>query len=127
MHEFTIRTPDGDVERTSEIEPGQNDDVTVDLPTDARRVFDPLHELQDDGIDQARVIMTDDDDTVAGADRRARGAVQQAPDADVPEVPEPEVCRRRRLRPRPVQPPPPPPPPVTVTQIVPPPQPTTAP
>lgn len=44
-----MRTPDGDVERTGEIQPGESDSMTVDLPAGTHRIFDPLRGYQDRG------------------------------------------------------------------------------
>ncbi|CAN5241201.1 hypothetical protein BH20ACT16_BH20ACT16_16130 [soil metagenome] len=111
VHEFAIRTPSG-IERTGEIEPGESDSLTVDLPEGTYRVFDPLRDYQDRGM-TARVIAEENDGTVTERTVE-RTVIEKEPDVDVPEVQEPEV--------QPAPPPRPPPPPATVTQVVPAPQ-----
>ena len=108
VHELAVRTPDGDVERTGEIQPGESDSMTVDLPAGTHRIFDPLRDYQDRGM-TARVIARDRDGDRTVTERTATIIEEdEDPDVVVPEVQEPEV-----------QPPPPPPPPATVTQVVP--------
>jgi uncharacterized cupredoxin-like copper-binding protein len=109
VHEFAVRTPSGDVERTGEIQPGESDSITVDLPAGTHRVFDPLRNYQDRGM-TARVIASDGDGDRTVTERTTTIIEEDEPDVDVPEVQEPEVQEPE------VQPaPPPPPPPATVT------------
>ncbi|HEV2058495.1 MAG TPA: cupredoxin domain-containing protein, partial [Solirubrobacteraceae bacterium] len=56
VHELAIRTPSG-VERTGEIQPGESDSITVDLPEGTHRLFDPLRDYQDRGM-TARIVAT---------------------------------------------------------------------
>lgn len=118
VHEFAIRTPSG-VERTGEIEPGESDSLTVDLPEGTHRVFDPLRDYQDRGM-TARVIAVENDGTVTERTVE-RTVIDEEPDVDVPEVQEPEV-QEPEVQQAPPPRPPPPPPPATVTQVVPAPQ-----
>ena len=116
VHELAVRTPDGDVERTGEIQPGESDSMTVDLPAGTHRIFDPLRDYQDRGM-TARVIATDRDGDRTVTERTTTIIEEDDdPDAEVPEVQEPEV-QEPEVQPAP--PPPPPPPPATVTQVVP--------
>ena len=116
VHELAIRTPDG-VERTGEIQPGESDSITVDLPEGTHRLFDPLRDYQDRGM-TAEVVATDDDDTVTERTVERTVIQEDEPDPDVPEVQEPEVQEPEAQSPPP-PPPPPPPPAQTVTQVVP--------
>jgi hypothetical protein len=118
VHELAVRTPGGDVERTGEIQPGESDSMTVDLPAGTHRVFDPLRDYQDRGM-TARVIASDRDGDRTVTERTVTVVEEDEPDVDVPEVQEPEL-QEPEVQPAP--PPPPPPPPPTVTQIVPAPQ-----
>ena len=110
VHELAVRTPDGDVERTGEIEPGESDSMRVDLPAGTHRMFDPLRDYQDRGM-TARVIARDRDGDRTVTERTTTIIEEDEDPAEVPEVQEPEV-QEPEVQPAP---PPPPPPPVTVT------------
>lgn len=109
VHRLAVRAPGG-VERTGDIDPGDTERMTVDLPAGTYEIYDPRDDHRSRGM-RATVIATAEDDTVTERTVERTVVEEDEPDVDVPEVQEPEVQEPEVQAP--------PPPPATVTQVVP--------
>jgi len=122
LHAFAVETPDG-VERTENIEPGETERVTVDLPEGRYRMYDPRGGYRARGVSGTVVVTSDDTATVT--ERTVERTVVEEPEVEVPEADDPEVQEPEVQEPQAAPPPPPPPPPPsppparTVTKEVP--------
>ena len=112
VHRLAVRAPGG-VERTGDIDPGDTERMTVDLPAGTYEIYDPRNDHRSRGM-RATVVVTGEDETVTERTVERTVVEEDEPDVEVPEVQEPEV-----QEPEVQAPPPPPPPPATVTQVVP--------
>lgn len=111
VHRLAVRTQSG-VERTGEIDPGDTERMTVDLPAGTYEIYDPRDDYRSRGM-RATVVVTAESETVTERTVERTVVEEDEPEVEVPEVQEPEVQEPE------VQAPPPPPPPATVTQVVP--------
>ena len=120
-HAFAVETPDG-IERSEDINPGEEARLTVRLPDGKYRMYDPRGDYRARGLRGTVVVTSDDTATVTERTVEER-TVEEEPseprDVDEPPVTvtEREVQPPPRSRPRRPQPSPPPPP--TVTEEVP--------
>ena len=120
-HVFAVETPDG-IERTDEIEPGEEARLTVTLPDGRYRMYDPRGDYRARGVRGTVVVTSDDTATVTERTVEER-TVEEEP-SEPRDVAEPPVTVTERdvqpaPRPRPRRPQPPPTPPRTVTEEVP--------
>lgn len=121
-HAFAVETQDG-IERTDDIEPGEEARLTVTLSSGRYRMYDPRGDYRARGV-RGTVIVRSDDDTATVTERTVEERTVEEEDSPGPrDVDEPPATVTERQvqpapRPRPrVQPPPPPP--RTVTETVP--------
>ncbi len=111
VHAFAVETPDG-IERTKDLEPGETETVTVNLPDGKYKMYDPLGDYRARGVRGTVVVTSDDTSTVRERTVTERTVEEEPPEGDEPPV---TVTEREREvqpppRPRPQRPPPPPPP-----------------
>lgn len=122
-HAFAIETPDG-IERTKDIDPGEEARLTVTLPDGRYRMYDPRGNYRARGVRGTVVVSSDDTATVTErtvTERTVEEEPTEPPDVDQPPatVTEREIQPPPRPRPQPRRPQPPPTPPPTVTEEVP--------
>lgn len=116
VHSFAVETPDG-LERTKDLEPGETESITVDLPEGKYRMYDPLGDYRTRGVRGTVVVSSEDTGTVTERTVTERTVEEEPEPADEPPVTVTE--RERQVQPPPRRRPPPPPPPRTVTEQVP--------
>ena len=132
LHAFAVDTPNG-IERTEDIEPGEEARLTVRLPDGKYRMYDPRGDYRARGVRGTVVVGPDATGTVTErtvTERTVEEDTAEPRDVDEPPVTvtEREVQPPPRRRPRRPQPPPPPPPTVTEeVPVEPPPPPPTSP
>ncbi len=120
VHAFAIDTADG-VERTDEIKPGEEADITVDLSRGRYRMYDPRGGYRMRGV-RGTVIVTADEKAGTVTERTVeRTVVEEDDDVDPPPVDEPEIQDPEVQEPPAAPPPAVAPPPVTKTVPAPPP------
>ncbi len=120
-HTFAVETPDG-VERTEDIEPGEEARLEVTLPDGRYRMYDPRGNYRARGVRGTVVVGSDDAATVTERTVEERTVEEDAEgprDVDEPPVTVTEREVQPAPRPRPRRPPPSPTPPPTVTEEVP--------
>ena len=120
-HAFAVETPDG-IERTEDIDPGEEGRLTVRLSDGRYRMYDPRGNYRARGVRGTVVVGSDDTATVTERTVKERTVEEDAEgprDVDEPPVTvtDREVQPAPRRRPR--RPPPSPTPPPTVTEEVP--------
>ena len=119
-HTFAVETPDG-VERTKELEPGEEERLEVTLPDGRYRMYDPRGNYRALGVRGTVVVGEEDTATVTEETVTERTVEEEEPDVEEPPVtvterdPQPAP---RAPSPQP-QPQPAPTPPPTVTERVP--------
>lgn len=120
LHAFAVETTNG-VKSIREIEPGETEELTVELAAGRYRMYDPRGGYRARGV-RGIVVVRSDDDTDTVTERTVERTVvdEEEPDVVVPETDDPEVQEPEVQEP-PAQPPPPPPPVVTQTVVAPPP------
>jgi hypothetical protein len=122
-HAFAVETPDG-IERTKDIEPGEEARLTVTLPDGRYRMYDPRGDYRARGVRGTVVVESDDEATVTERTVTEQTVETERDEPDPAEPPltvtEREVQPAPRPRPRPApRPQPAPTPPETVTEQVP--------
>ena len=122
LHAFAIETQDG-VKRITEIQPGETETLTVDLPVGRYRMYDPRGGYRSRGVSGTVVVTSDDTETVTERTVERTVIDEEEPVVTVPETDEPEIQEPEVQEPPPAPRPPPPPPVVTQTVPAPPPPP----
>ena len=119
VHAFVLETPDG-LERTQNLEPGETESITVDLPEGRYRMYDPRGDYRARGVRGTVVVTSEDTGTVTERTVTER-TVEEDPEPTPADEPPPVTVteRERQVQPPPRRRPPPPPPPPTVTEEVP--------
>jgi hypothetical protein len=121
-HVFAVETPDG-IERTKDIEPGEEARLTVTLPDGRYRMYDPSGDYRESGV-RGTVVVDSDDDEATVTERTVTEQTVET-ESEEPDPAEPPVTVTEREvqpapRPRPApRPQPSPTPPETVTEQVP--------
>lgn len=122
LHAFAVETTNG-VKSIKEIEPGESENMTVELAAGRYRMYDPRGGYRDRGVRGTVVVRSDrdrDSDTVTERTVE-RTVIDEEPDVVEPEADEPEVQEPEVQQPPPAPAQPTPPPVVTQTVIAPPP------
>lgn len=120
-HAFAVETPDG-IERTEDIDPGEEARLTVRLLDGRYRMYDPRGNYRARGVRGTVVVGSDDTATVTERTVEERTVEEDAGgprDVDEPPVTVTDREVQPAPRPRPRRPPPSPTPPPTVTEEVP--------
>lgn len=117
LHAFAIETTNG-VKSIKEIEPGETENLTVDLAAGRYRMYDPRGGYRDRGVRGTVVVRSDNDrDSDTVTERTVeRTVIDEEPEVVEPEADEPEVQEPEVQEPQPT-----PPPVVTQTVVAPPP------
>ena len=121
VHAFAVETPDG-IERSEDIDPGEEARLTVTLSDGRYRMYDPRGDYRARGVRGTVVVRSDDTGTVTErtvTERTVEEDTEEPRDVDEPPVTVTERDVQPPPRPRPRRPQPPPPPPPTVTEEVP--------
>ena len=121
VHAFAVETPDG-IERSDDIDPGEEARLTVTLSDGRYRMYDPRGDYRARGVRGTVVVRSDDTGTVTErtvTERTVEEDTEEPRDVDEPPVTVTERDVQPPPRPRPRRPQPPPPPPPTVTEEVP--------
>jgi hypothetical protein len=100
-HVFAVETPDG-IERTDEIEPGEEARLTVELPEGRYRMYDPRGDYRARGVRGTVVVVTDDDrDTVTERTVTERTVEEETREREDVEEPPPVTITEREVQPPP--------------------------
>lgn len=102
-HVFAIETPDG-IERTKDIEPGEEARLTVTLPDGRYRMYDPRRDYRARGVRGTVVVESDDADTVTERTVTERTIEEEREEPRDIEEP-PVTVTEREVRPAPRTPP----------------------